>query len=339
MEKRPLVGITMGDPAGIGPEIIIRALLDDTVYDICRPLVIGDPAVLETAMRAAGKQPDLHRVDTPDRGNYKPSAIDVLNPGPSLSRPVEWGRPTPESGRLMETWITAAADLAMAGSIHAVVTCPINKEALKLGGSRFPGHTEMLAARTNTKRYAMMLAGDRLRVVLVTIHMALRNVPDAISIEAVSSTIALTAESLSTRFGIPLPKIAVAGLNPHAGENGMFGNEEETLIAPAIERAKKETGHDITGPFPPDTVFTSASRGDFDAVVCMYHDQGLIPFKLLHFEDGVNTTLGLPIIRTSVDHGTAYDIAGRGVADCRSLLAAIRMAALQASCLANQRTA
>lgn len=338
MHPRPLIGITMGDPVGIGPEIILSALSQGSIYNLCRPLVIGDPGVLRQAMTDLEYTPVIHMTDTPETGVYRPGTLNVFSPAPPLSTPVAWGRPTPETGAAMEQWITAAVDMAMSGAISAMVTCPINKEALKMAGSRFAGHTEMLAQRTGTKRYAMMLAGDRLRVVLVTIHTALRNVPGLLSADAVADTILLTAESLKQRFGIDAPKIAVAGLNPHAGENGMFGDEEARLIVPAIEQARQKTSAVLTGPWPPDTVFGKAAAGLFDAVVCMYHDQGLIPFKLLHFEDGVNTTLGLPIIRTSVDHGTAYDIAGTGRADCRSLAAAIDMALLQAGCLCKNHT-
>jgi 4-hydroxythreonine-4-phosphate dehydrogenase len=229
----------------------------------------------------------------------------------------------------MEAYITTAVDLAVSGKIAAMVTAPINKEALKMGGSRYTGHTELIAERVGCERYAMMLAGDRLRVVLVTIHMALTKVPAALTPEKIQTVLEITAESLRSRFGIPVPSIAVAGLNPHAGEGGLFGDEEERLIAPAVAKARQTTGATITGPLPPDTVFVAAAAGRYDAVVCMYHDQGLIPLKLLHFEDGVNTTLGLPIIRTSVDHGTAYDIAGTGRAGCASLEAAVRMAVQQ----------
>ncbi|ABW66443.1 4-hydroxythreonine-4-phosphate dehydrogenase PdxA [Desulfosudis oleivorans] len=338
MNPRPLIGITMGDPVGIGPEIILTALAGTSVYEKCRPLVIGDPGVLGQAMAVAGYAPVIHMTDTPETGVYRPGTISMFSPAPPLS-PVTWGEPTPETGGAMEAWITTAVDMAMAGAISAMVTCPINKEALKMAGSAFAGHTEMLAMRTGTNRYAMMLAGNRLRVVLVTIHTALQNVPGLLSVDAIADTILLTVESLKQRFGMNAPRVAVAGLNPHAGEGGLFGDEEARLITPAIEAARRKTEAAITGPWPPDTVFVKAAAGDFDAVVCMYHDQGLIPFKLLHFEDGVNTTLGLPIIRTSVDHGTAYDIAGTGRADCRSLTAAIDMAIDQAACLGKRPAA
>jgi 4-hydroxythreonine-4-phosphate dehydrogenase len=319
----------MGDPVGIGPEIIISALADTAVYGQCCPLVIGDVDILRRAAGITGQSPLFHPVRDPAAGKYVSGTIDVLNPVGPFSGPVEWRRPTPETGRGMEAYITTAVDLAVFGQIAAMVTAPINKEALKMGGSRYTGHTELIAERVGCKRYAMMLAGDRLRVVLVTIHIPLARVPAALTREKVLTTLEITAESLISRFGIAAPAIAVAGLNPHAGEGGLFGDEETRIIAPAVEIAGKITGATIVGPLPPDTVFVAAAAGRYDAVVCMYHDQGLIPLKLLHFEDGVNTTLGLPIIRTSVDHGTAYDIAGTGRAGCASLKAAIRMALLQ----------
>jgi 4-hydroxythreonine-4-phosphate dehydrogenase len=330
MTTRPLIGITMGDPCGIGPEIIVRALADAAVYDRCRPLVIGDVDVLTRAAGVVGLAPACHPVDHPEAGKYVPGLIDVLNPAGSFAGPVAWGRPTPETGRVMATYIITAVDLAAAGRISAMVTAPINKEALKLGGSRYAGHTEMIAERLGCVRYAMMLAGKRLRVVLVTIHIPLSRVPAALTREKVRATLEITAESLKNRFGLPTPAIAVAGLNPHAGEGGLFGDEEARVILPAMNDAAEATGLTFSGPLPPDTVFVAAAAGRYDAVVCMYHDQGLIPLKLLHFEDGVNTTLGLPIIRTSVDHGTAYDIAGTGRAGCASLRAAVDMAIHQA---------
>ncbi|WP_367172894.1 4-hydroxythreonine-4-phosphate dehydrogenase PdxA [Desulfobacula sp.] len=230
----------------------------------------------------------------------------------------------------MQDYIIKGIDLALNNSISGLVTCPITKTALKLAGSQFHGHTELLAHKTNTKDYAMMLTGKKLKVILVTIHIPLSQVSDHLTIKGIIKKIRLTHTSLKERFNIKSPKIAVAGLNPHAGEDSMFGREEEDIISPAV-RLAKDQGLKVFGPLPPDTVFYQAVNKGYDAVVCMYHDQGLIPFKLIHFKDGVNTTLGLPIIRTSVDHGTAYDIAWQGVADASSLTEAIKMAAFQAN--------
>ena len=326
---RPVIGITMGDPVGIGPEIILLALREASIFNVCRPLVIGDAQRLKAAMQCVESHLAINTVKTPDNGLYKCGSIDVISLSKFDSIKTFWGKPTVQTGKAMVAYITAAIDMATRGSIAAIVTCPINKMAMKMAGFSYNGHTELLAERTKTEKYAMMLAGNRLRVVLVTIHMPLREVAAFLSTEKILQTIRITWNALYERFGLKEPRIAVAGLNPHAGEGGMFGDEEENIIAPAIHLAGEE-GFNVSGPFPPDTLFYYAAKGDYDAVVCMYHDQGLIPFKMLHFNDGVNTTLGLPIIRTSVDHGTAYDIAGTGKAEPGSLAAAINMAARQA---------
>jgi len=330
-DSRPIIGITMGDPVGVGPEIIHLALRSPLIYEVCRPLVIGDIRVLKAVKKCTGSNLDFEAIKDPDRGRYKWGCIDIINlyeldPGQTF-----FGKPTRQTGRAMIGYIKAAVDMAIQERIAAIVTCPINKTAMQMAGSKFNGHTELLAEQTKSDDFAMMLTGDRLRVVLVTIHIPLRDVPAVLSKERILQTIRITGRSLSERFGFKNPRIGVAGLNPHAGEGGLFGGEEENIIAPAIQQALKE-GFNVSGPFPPDTIFYRATKGHYDAVVCMYHDQGLIPFKMIHFTDGVNTTLGLPIIRTSVDHGTAYDIAGAGTADPGSLVAAINMAVKQAVC-------
>lgn len=328
---RPIIGITMGDPTGIGPEIVCRALDRPDLFERLRPLVIGDVNILEKGAAAAGSNVRPVAVDSPENGAYVHGRIDVIDVSGMAEKSVNWGKPTPATGRAMIEYIQRAADMAVSGEIDAIATGPVNKTAMKLAGSRFHGHTELLAARTDATEYAMMMAGPQLRVVLATIHIPLREVPGAMDTEKIEALLSLTDASLKSRFGIGRPKIAVAGLNPHAGEEDMFGTEESVTIRPAVSRAGAR-GIDVTGPLPPDTVFYHAAKGFFDAVLCMYHDQGLIPFKMIHFEDGVNTTLGLPIIRTSVDHGTAYDIAGQGRANPGSLLAAVEMAAEQARC-------
>ena len=329
--NRPVIGITMGDPVGIGPEIILLALSSPLIYKTCRPLVLGDARILEAAKKITKSKLEIKSVKEPDRGMYKYGCIDLVNISNLDPKKTVWSKPTAGTGRAMINYITSAIDMAVCKSIAAIITCPINKVAMRMAGSRFSGHTELLAERTKTSDFAMMLAGDRLRVVLVTIHIPLKDVPNVLSKELILKTIQITDRSLAERFGFKNHRIAVAGLNPHAGEEGMFGNEEENIISPAITLARKEK-IDVSGPFPPDTLFYHAANGNYEAVVCMYHDQGLIPFKLLHFTDGVNTTLGLPIIRTSVDHGTAYDIAGTGKADPGSLIAAIDMAVDQVLC-------
>ncbi|WP_321492424.1 4-hydroxythreonine-4-phosphate dehydrogenase PdxA [uncultured Desulfobacter sp.] len=326
---RPVLGITMGDPAGVGPEIIIKSLADPEIQNLCTPVILGDYEILKKAgldLKTPNKlviADDLN-CDFSNCPQGVIACLSTLNP-----EVTGLGHPTPETGKAMETYINTGVDLALSGAIDAIVTGPITKTGLKMAGSSFHGHTELIAHRTGTDNFAMMMAGPRLKVVLTTIHIPLSKVPEQVTCQEITRIINLTRDTLITRFGIPNPRLAVAGLNPHAGEQGMFGSEEEEIIKPAVQKAR-EKGFDVTGPYPPDTVFFNAVEGAFDAVVCMYHDQGLIPFKLIHFRDGVNTTIGLPIIRTSVDHGTAYDIAWKGIADPSSMKEAIKMAAVQA---------
>ena len=283
--SKPSVAITSGDPSGIGPEISAVAAADARVLAACDPVPYGPPA---TARFTAG-------VLSADAGR---AAFDVI--------------------------VRAVSD-AQRGHVDAVATAPVNKEAFRLAGLPWNGHTDLLAHLTGAPHVAMLFYSDVLRVVLATVHLPLAEVPRALTRGSLEATIDLTSRELP-RFGIAAPRIAVAGLNPHAGEHGLFGREEETTIAPAIA-ACRERGVDVSGPFPGDTVFVRARRGDFDVVVACYHDQGLIPVKLLAFGRAVNVTLGLPIVRTSVDHGTAFDIAGRGIADSESMIAAVLLAA------------
>jgi 4-hydroxythreonine-4-phosphate dehydrogenase len=324
VNKRPLIGITMGDPSGIGPEIIITALSDDNIFRSCRPVVFGDPGALSDYLKYS-EGISINEITAPEIASGNPGRIDVF----CLSRLQREdripGKPTVDGAKAMVGYILTAVDKALDGTISAMVTCPINKELMNRAGYHFEGHTQLISSRTKTKDYVMMLAGDKLRVTLVTIHCALRDVPAALNEDKIMKTISMTSDSLKNDFGLKDPRIAVAALNPHAGESGMFGTEEEEIIKPAMKKAA-DAGINVTGPFPADTLYPKAASGQFDAVVNMYHDQGLIPLKLLHFSDGVNVTLGLPIIRTSVDHGTAYDISGKGMADPSSLKAAIKMA-------------
>lgn len=318
----PPLGITMGCPVGIGPEIILRFLSQVGAQTASWPVVIGDAGVLRRCSEAL--KLGLRVVDWQPGMVCQPQALNVLSLS-DLGGGLCWGNPTAETGRAMGCYIEEAVRLVRQGQLAGLVTCPISKAALKAGGSRFPGHTEMLADLCQARDFAMMMAGAKLKVTLVSIHQPLAEVPGAITQEAVLRMIGITGRALRADFGVAQPRLAVAGLNPHAGEGGMFGDEEQRVIAPAVAVGRRG-GWLVEGPFPPDTVFHKAAAGRFDAVVCMYHDQGLIPFKLLHFSDGVNVTLGLPIVRTSVDHGTAYDIAGKGLADPSSLAAAVRMA-------------
>jgi len=327
-DSRPIIGITMGDPVGIGPEIIFLALGNLGIYEVCKPLVLGDLRILNAAKKCTQSNLNIESVKDPDSGTYRFGSVDVLNLSEIDPDKTSWGNPSVQTGRAMIHYIEVAADLAVQKRIAAMVTCPINKTAMQLAGAPYNGHTELLAERTKSEDYAMMFAGDRLRVVLATIHVPLRDVPSILSKRKILRIIKLTWQTLQERFGIKTPRIAVAGLNPHAGEGGMFGNEEKNIIAPAVAQARNE-GIDVIGPLPSDALFYHAVKGRYDIVVSMYHDQGLIPFKLIHFNTGVNITIGLPIIRTSVDHGTAYDIAGTGIADPGSLIAAIHLAVQQ----------
>lgn len=326
MDTRAVTGITMGDPSGVGPEIIAKVFHEDDIFRVCRPIIIGDPGVLS---KYIDKSITIKEIVSPEEAVGQKGRLEVIRLSSLEDADFVPGIPTPAGGRAMVEYILSAVDMAVKGKISGIVTCPINKALMNRAGFNFDGHTELLAHLTNTSDFVMMLAGDKLRVTLVTIHCALRDVPDKISIDNIFKTISITALSLKKDFGISSPSIAVAALNPHAGEEGLFGTEEITVIHPAVKKAI-DMGFDVTGPLPADTLYPKAVTGHYDAVVNMYHDQGLIPLKLIHFSDGVNVTLGLPIIRTSVDHGTAYDIAGKGIADHMSLKAAILMAARMA---------
>jgi len=315
----------MGDPAGVGPEICLDLLNDPEILDNCHPMIFGDLTILQACARQTGKvlnTPVLHLeeiTDSPpsgiiDLGILKPNE---LNPGIADAR----------TGRATYEYVVCAIDTCLAGRVEAVVTCPANKEAMQAAGITQPGHTEIFAERTGTKDFCMAFFSETISCSLVTVHVGYHEVPSLLSIERIKQVISLTREAHRNLLGRE-PKLAVCGLNPHASENGLFGRgEEKAIIIPAIERARAE-GADIIGPLPPDTAFTPSRRQRVDAYICMYHDQALIPVKALAFDQAVNVTLGLPIIRTSVDHGTALDIAWQGKADPSSLKAAVRLAAL-----------
>jgi 4-hydroxythreonine-4-phosphate dehydrogenase len=328
----PVIGITMGCPVGVGPEIILRLAAGLKHTPAYRFVVVGDINVLENCSQELAI-PVTIRPWRPGLPALEAGILPVLPVSNLEPARLVWGRPDVDTGQAMADYIRETVRLVRAGTLAAMVTCPIAKSALHAAGFSFPGHTEMLASLCQTTDYAMMMAGDRLRVSLVTIHTPLAGVAAMLDQKEVFRIIRLTHHSLARDFGISRPRIAVAGFNPHAGEEGLFGDEEGREISPAVDRAVA-AGWQVSGPLPPDTVFYRALNGEFDAVVCMYHDQGLIPFKLIHFLDGVNVTLGLPIVRTSVDHGTAYDIAGKGLANPASLGAACRLAA---AIVANRR--
>lgn len=325
IDARPLLAITQGDPAGVGPEIIIKTLQSPAIFARCRPLVIGDARILTRAAAWLGLPPPIYEiVETPAEGCYAPGAITLIeqnNADPDVIAP---GVLSAAAGDAAVESVSLACDLALAGDVDAIVTTPLNKEAMRLAGHPYAGHTELLAERTGAERVSMLLVSDVLRVVHVSTHVPLAEAIRRVTPARVEEVINL-AENACNALGIAHPRIAVAGLNPHAGESGLFGSEDATQIRPAIVRARAR-GLNVSDPLPPDTVFLRAMRGEFDIVVAMYHDQGHIPMKLLAFENGVNVSIGLPIIRTSVDHGTAFDIAGTGRANEASLVAAIEVA-------------
>ncbi len=314
----------MGDPSGIGPEIITKALSDSTIFHLCRPVVIGDPEGFSFTKKQLTMLP-INEIASPAKAESATGRMDLIVTSRLKSGEVVLGKPSIKTGESMVQCIIKAVEMARKRELAAIVTCPINKDLMNRAGYSYEGHTQLIAHLLETDDYVMMLAGSKLRVTLVTIHCAYKEVPAILDKHKIVKTITITSKSLQQDFGIKIPRIAVAALNPHAGEAGLFGQEEEKIIMPAVKEARDQ-GYHVVGPLPADTLFFKAASGQFDVVVAMYHDQGLIPLKLLHFSDAVNTTLGLPIIRTSVDHGTAYDIAGRGIADPSSLKAAIRMA-------------
>lgn len=315
------VAITMGCPAGIGPEIICRLFHQGKLATTASSIVVGDSNVLRQAADCLGMP--IQIVPWRPGEAVVEGTLPVMQVGVARLQPVRWGQPDAATGQVMGQAIETAVRLVSSGQCSAIVTCPISKKSLQQAGYPYPGHTEMLAALTKTVRVRMMMAGPRLKVVLVTIHVPLGRVSELLTQEEIVDCIRMTRSALQRDFAVDAPRIAVAGLNPHGSEDGLFGDEEQRIIGPAVAMFPDQ---EVSGPWPPDTVFHKAVAGRFDAVVAMYHDQGLIPFKLLHFQDGVNVTLGLPLVRTSVDHGTAYDIAGHNQADPTSLAAALAMA-------------
>ena len=317
------IAITMGDACGIGPEIIAK------MYASAQPfpptLVLGDEGCIRRATRLLGLPLTVKGIKSPEEFQFAPQIINVISLS-SLPEDLPFGELDARAGKAAFDYIRAGIDLALQKRIRAVVTAPINKEALRLADIHYPGHTEILADFSGTKDFAMMLMNNDLRVILVTIHVSLRDAIEQLTIERELMTLRLAHRAM-IQLGIPQPRIAVAGLNPHAGEHGLFGSEDETIIVPAIQRAQAE-GIQASGPWPGDTVFMHARQGRFEIVVAQYHDQGLIPVKYLGVDEGVNITVGLPFVRTSVDHGTAFDIAGTGKASEASLRVAVAQAAL-----------
>jgi 4-hydroxythreonine-4-phosphate dehydrogenase len=321
----PIIGITMGDATGVGPEVVVKSLTHDIVFKQCRPLVIGDARRLEEANAIVGANMKVRRIEDPSQAQAQPGTIDCIDLG-LIPAGLPFGKLSAIAGDAAYQYIARAVELAQARKIDAICTAPLNKEALHAGGHKYPGHTEMLADLTGVPEVSMMLVAPQLRVIHVTTHIGIIDAIRRIEPGLVQRTIERGNATL-VKAGIEHPRIGVCGINPHAGENGLFGyGEEEEKIMPAIAILQAR-GLDITGPLPADTLFYRAGRGDFDLVVAMYHDQGHGPVKVLGLEAGVNVTVGLDVIRTSVDHGTAFDIAGKGIADERSLLEALRQGA------------
>jgi len=338
-KAKPILAITTGDPAGIGPEIAAKAIAEEATYKICRPLIVGDANVMTQAVNIAGVNVEIHTVSEVSEAKFQYGTVDVLHLSNVDMNRLQHGKVSAMAANAAFEAIKKAIQLALDKQIDATVTGPIHKQALNLAGHHFSGHTELYAHLTNTKDYAMMLVAGNLRIVHVSTHVSLIQACESVKKERILKVIKL-ANDACTNLGIKSPRVAVAALNPHASDGGLFGSEEERQISPAIEAAKSSGIH-AEGPEPADTLFSKAKAGLYDVVIAMYHDQGHIPLKLLGFSwdkennkwlsvSGVNITLGLPIIRTSVDHGTAFDIAGKGTASPKSLIQAIQYAAKMA---------
>lgn len=325
----PVLAITMGDASGIGPEIIVRALTRPQTYEICCPVVVGDAGVMQATVTGMDVEASIHGIEEVKEAHFKLGTIDVLDLANIQLDRLKKGEVDSMAGRAAVENVIKAVELARSGEVDGIVTAPLHKQAMHQAGFDYPGHTELLAEKTGTTNYAMMFVAGDLRVILVTIHCALRQVVNLISRDMMLEKIRLAQQAMRS-LGTRRPRIAIAGINPHAGEGGMFGREEIEILQPAIQEAREE-GIDALGPYPADTVFDRALKGQFDIVVAMYHDQGLIPVKLVGFGKAVNITLGLPFIRTSVDHGTAFGKAWEWRADPGSMIAAIELAARMVS--------
>ena len=321
----PKIGITMGDPTGIGPEIIVKALSKRSLFHVCRPVIFGDQGVLLNTIHRLGARATVEVFGEPPEEGYSPRKIFLLPSSHLAASSLRFGKPNRACGQAMVKYVEEAVRWVTNGKLDGMTTCPIHKRAIREAGYSFSGHTELLAHLAKASSVAMMFVGSKWKVVLVTTHLPLDEVAQRITKERVFSIIRLTGDGLKKYFGIARPKIAVLGLNPHAGEEGLLGREETKEILPAIEEARSQ-GVKVGGPFPADSFFNPSGSSSFDAVVAMYHDQGLIPVKMFDFRCAVNLTLGLPFVRTSVGHGTAYDIAGKGLADPNNLINAIVLA-------------
>lgn len=335
MRVKPVIAITMGDPASIGPEIALKALLDKSIYEICRPLLVGDFDVFEQIRNILNIDIAVNKIAAVSQAKFQYGTIDVFDLGNTDVSQLKFGEISANCGEAAFQSVKKVIELALAGEVDATVTGPINKKSINLAGHHFAGHTEIYATLTNTKKYAMLLVEDNMKVIHVSTHVSLRQACDLVKKERIIEVTELLHNGLIS-LGETNLKIGIAGLNPHAGDSGLFGTEDDLEILPAVEEARR-LGYDVEGPVPADTMFAKAATGYFGGVVAMYHDQGHIPFKLSGFKwnaekkqmdsvKGVNITMGLPIIRTSVDHGTAFEIAGKGIASCDAMTLAIESA-------------
>lgn len=326
MNIRPILALTMGDPCGIGAEIAVKALANKEFYERSRPLIVGDVSRLEYCLKFVPAPLQINLIKSPEEGMYEFGTIDVLHMEVAGVKELGYGKVDAIAGEAAVAYVIKAIELAKARDVDAVVTGPLNKEAIHLAGHHFPGHTEIFAQMTHTSDYAMMLYADGLHTIHVSTHCSLRQACERATRERVETCIKLARDVIALS-GLENRKIAVAGLNPHSGENGAFGTEEIREIIPAIEAARVNYPDvTIVGPVPPDSLFIRAKAGEYQVMIVMYHDQGHIPMKIVNFDEGVNVTLGLPIIRTSVDHGTAFGRAGQGRASANSMEAAMRLA-------------
>jgi 4-hydroxythreonine-4-phosphate dehydrogenase len=322
--NKPAIAITMGDPCGIGPEVVVKALADPRVYASCRPVVVGNIYAMEEAVKLTGLPVKIQESIDPSLGGQNLSSIDVVDIHNLNPEDIAVGQITPACGKAAMEWVTKAGELAMAGVVDGLATAPLNKEAASQAGYQSIGHMELLQEMSGAKTVATMLMAKNLRVVHLTTHRSLRLACDYVKHDRILEFLGLTHDSFVT-YGFSKPRIGVAALNPHGSDGGLLGAEEETEIGPAVLSAQRK-GIDAVGPIPADIVFHQAIQGRYDAVLCMFHDQGHIPVKVYGFEESITANLGLPFVRTSVDHGTAFDIAGKGVADHLSMLESIRLA-------------
>ena len=321
---RPAIAITMGDPCGIGPEVVVKALTDPRVYASCRPLVVGNTYAMERAVELTGSSLRISETDDPSGAGLDPQVVDVLDIHNLNPEDITVGQISPACGKAAMEWVTRAGELAVSGDVAGLATAPLNKEAASLAGYESIGHMELLQELTGSKIVATMLMAKNLRVVHLTTHRSLRLACDYVKKPRILDFLQLTHDSF-IKWGFPHPRIGAAALNPHGSDGGLLGNEEADEIAPAVAEAR-ERGIDVTGPVPADSIFHQAIEGRYDAVLAMFHDQGHIPVKVYGFEESITANLGLPFVRTSVDHGTAFDIAGKGIASEVSMLESIRLA-------------